>query len=112
LVLTLMQIASPGARIDCVARSVLIVDDHADNADTSEQSDFETDPTTAADISVICLASPSESLAVAAIDALAQQLATPVPVPKVYSTVTARAWALIVKAPDNYAGKGYQIWAA
>jgi hypothetical protein len=36
---------------------------------------------------------------------------TPVPKPVSYSKLTARNWAKIVKAPDNYIGKGYQLWA-
>jgi hypothetical protein len=30
--------------------------------------------------------------------------------PTVYAKLTARAWAKIVKAPDDYLGNGYQIW--
>jgi hypothetical protein len=38
---------------------------------------------------------------------------TPAPTPKsvTYAKLTARNWAKIVKAPDNYVGKGYQVWA-
>jgi hypothetical protein len=36
--------------------------------------------------------------------------ATPTVAPVSYTKLTARGWAKIVKAPDNYIGKGYQIW--
>lgn len=38
---------------------------------------------------------------------------TPAPTPKPvsYKTVSSRTWSLIVKAPDNYLGKTYQLWA-
>jgi hypothetical protein len=37
---------------------------------------------------------------------------TPVPTPRLtYAKLSSRAWAKLVKAPDNYIGKGYQIWA-
>jgi hypothetical protein len=35
----------------------------------------------------------------------------PPPLPTSYATLTARAWSLLVKAPDNYIGKGYKVWA-
>ena len=31
--------------------------------------------------------------------------------PASYTTLDARGWAKVVKAPDNYAGKGYALWA-
>jgi len=41
--------------------------------------------------------------------------ATPEPLPPVkaasYATPSSRQWAQIVKAPDNYLGNGYHIWA-
>jgi hypothetical protein len=36
---------------------------------------------------------------------------SPTPVPISYGTLTARSWSLIVKAPDDYIGKGYVVWA-
>jgi hypothetical protein len=36
---------------------------------------------------------------------------TPTPAPVVYSKLTSRQWALVVKSPDNYTGKTYQVWA-
>jgi hypothetical protein len=43
-------------------------------------------------------------------------VATPEPTqaatyPKSYATLSARNWARVVKAPDNYTGKGYKVWA-
>lgn len=35
---------------------------------------------------------------------------TPKPKPIVYAKVADRAWALIVKNPDNYTGKAYSLW--
>jgi hypothetical protein len=35
----------------------------------------------------------------------------PTPVPVAYAKLTARAWALLVKSPDKYTGKGYYLWA-
>jgi hypothetical protein len=38
--------------------------------------------------------------------------ATPKPTPRLtYGTLSNRAWAKLVKAPDRYAGKGYTLWA-
>jgi hypothetical protein len=36
---------------------------------------------------------------------------TPKPAPIVYAKLSARAWQLLVKAPDKYVGKTYQVWA-
>ena len=37
---------------------------------------------------------------------------TPAPTPKLtYAALSSRAWSLIVKSPDRYAGKGYIVWA-
>jgi hypothetical protein len=35
---------------------------------------------------------------------------TPTPAPVVYAKLSARGWALIVKNPDAYIGKTYQVW--
>ena len=35
---------------------------------------------------------------------------TPKPTPVSYVTLTSRAWALLVKAPDTYLGKAYKVW--
>jgi hypothetical protein len=35
---------------------------------------------------------------------------TPKPTPVAYATLTSRAWAKVVKAPDSYIGKTYKIW--
>jgi hypothetical protein len=35
---------------------------------------------------------------------------TKAPAPRTYATLTARSWALLVKAPDEYKEQGYQIW--
>jgi hypothetical protein len=37
-------------------------------------------------------------------------VATPRP-PTVYGKLSARGWAQVVKAPDNYIGRAYQVWA-
>jgi hypothetical protein len=39
--------------------------------------------------------------------------ATPVPTPKpmAYGKLSDRAWAKLVKSPDRYTGKGYELWA-
>ena len=34
-----------------------------------------------------------------------------IPLPASYATLTSRSWAKVVKAPDNYVGKGYKVWA-
>ncbi len=44
------------------------------------------------------------------------QIATPSPRPAPitagsYATLTSREWAKVVKAPDNFIGKGYKVWA-
>jgi hypothetical protein len=36
---------------------------------------------------------------------------TPPPTPTVYEKLTDREWALLVKDPDKYLGKAYQVWA-
>jgi hypothetical protein len=36
---------------------------------------------------------------------------TPTPIPLSYATLSSRDWALLVKAPDNYMGKAYKVWA-
>ena len=33
------------------------------------------------------------------------------PAAKSYAKVSSRNWAKIVKAPDKYTGKGFQVWA-
>jgi hypothetical protein len=35
---------------------------------------------------------------------------TPKPTPVSYVALTSRAWALLVKAPDNYTGKAYKVY--
>jgi len=44
-----------------------------------------------------------------------EPVATPEPTvasiyPKSYATLSSRDWARLVKAPDNYIGKGYKLW--
>jgi hypothetical protein len=34
----------------------------------------------------------------------------PTPAPMTYATLTSRSWARVVKAPDDYVGKGYIVW--
>ena len=36
---------------------------------------------------------------------------TPKPTPIAYKKLTARSWKLLVKAPDKFEGKAYQLWA-
>ena len=45
-------------------------------------------------------------------DAYARKTAkpTPKPTPVTYTKLTSRAWKLIVKSPDKYTGKAYQLW--
>jgi hypothetical protein len=35
----------------------------------------------------------------------------PTVAPTTFAKLTSRAWSQLVKAPDNYLGKGYQVWA-
>ena len=35
---------------------------------------------------------------------------TPKPTPVAYVALTSRAWALLIKAPDNYTGKAYKVY--
>ena len=55
---------------------------------------------------LVCAATEHVSL-----DACVANTPAPTPIPVTYTKLTARAWQLLVKAPDNYTGKGYQVWA-
>lgn len=44
-------------------------------------------------------------------DPTAEPTPAPTIAPITYAKLTSREWSKVVKAPDNYAGKGYQVWA-
>jgi hypothetical protein len=41
----------------------------------------------------------------------AEPTPAPTPKPMTYASLSNRAWAKLVKAPDRYTGKGYELWA-